>query len=115
MGYGRYLLPDGREAGYGVEAECDQPGCDFRIDRGLGWLCGDNPLGHKDDQEPGCGNYYCSEHLVERAHDCPARECMAHSDGDQTCILDIRHQPDYPHRDIEGNEFKASAKVLENP
>lgn len=27
MGYAYYLLPDGREAGYGVEAECDADDC----------------------------------------------------------------------------------------
>ncbi len=59
MGYAYYTLPDGREAGYGVEAECDAPGCQVRIDRGLGYLCGRNPDGHKDAEEPGCGNYYC--------------------------------------------------------
>lgn len=69
MGYGYYILPDGREAGYGVEAECDQPGCIAPIDRGLGYLCGDEPDGHRDPSEPGCGEYFCPDH--ESTHNCP--------------------------------------------
>lgn len=69
MGYGYYVLPDGREAGYGVEAPCDHPDCTVVIDRGLGYLCGNQPDGHRDDDEPGCGRYFCGEHDVD--HDCP--------------------------------------------
>jgi hypothetical protein len=70
MGYGYYILPDGREAGYNVEAECDAPGCTVMIDRGLGWLCGRDPDGHRDPSEPGCGLYFCGEHLGFDAHHC---------------------------------------------
>lgn len=59
MGYAYYLLPDGREAGYSVEAECDEPGCDAQIDRGLGYLCGTDPGG----SEGSCGDYFCGRHL----------------------------------------------------
>lgn len=69
MGYGSYILPDGREAGYMVDATCDKDGCETEIDRGLGYLCGRFPNGHRDDNEPGCGNYFCLEH--QDAHDCP--------------------------------------------
>ena len=69
MGYGYYVLPDGREAGYGVEAECDAAGCPARIDRGLGYLCGNFPDGHRDDSESGCGRYFCPDHTYD--HDCP--------------------------------------------
>lgn len=68
MGYSHYLLPDGREAGYGVDAECDQPDCHAEIDRGLGYLCGRNPDGWRDPSEPGCGLYFCMEHTY--SHDC---------------------------------------------
>ena len=61
MGYGSYLLPDGREAGYNVEAVCDEPGCDEVIDRGLAYLCGDDPAGL--GLTTGCGGYFCGEHL----------------------------------------------------
>jgi hypothetical protein len=98
MGYGHYLLPDGREAGYGIDAECDHPGCRVEIDRGLGWLCGELPDGHRDPAAPGCGRYYCGQHLDTLAHDCPnpigsswcdvagcdeqATDCMVGESGD---------------------------------
>jgi hypothetical protein len=63
MGYGYYVLADGREAGYSVEATCDQEGCDEQIDRGLGYLCGRTPGG----DEYGCGGYFCANHLYGRS------------------------------------------------
>lgn len=59
MGYARYTLVGGREAGYAVEATCDEQGCTAKINRGLGFLCGQTPGG----DEWGCGDYFCSEHL----------------------------------------------------
>jgi hypothetical protein len=47
------------EAGYGVEAVCEEDGCEEKIDRGLAFLCGETPGG----DEYGCGGYYCSKHL----------------------------------------------------
>lgn len=68
MGYGIYTLSDGRQAGYAVEATCDEEGCTEKIDRGMGYLCGHSPGG----DEWGCGNYYCSEHLfLTRIEDAP--------------------------------------------
>jgi hypothetical protein len=61
MSYARYVLADGREAGYGVDDVCNQDGCDKKIDRGLGCLCGDMPGG----DEYGCGGYFCGEHLYD--------------------------------------------------
>ncbi|PJK00826.1 hypothetical protein CO641_02320 [Lysobacteraceae bacterium NML91-0213] len=46
-----------RDIGYGVPAFCDQPGCDEEIDRGLGFKC--------DDEECGCGKFYCEAHLYD--------------------------------------------------
>lgn len=69
MGYAHYELPDGREAGYGVEAECDAASCTTQIDRGLGYLCGQAPDGWRDESEPGCGKYFCGEHTY--SHACP--------------------------------------------
>ena len=65
MGWAHGVI-DGREVGYGVEAECDQPGCSAQIDRGLSFRCG----GY--DFDAGCGNYYCWEHLYvgDRCHRC---------------------------------------------
>jgi hypothetical protein len=46
-----------RDIGYGVPSTCDQPGCDEKIDRGLGYVCGGDPMGG----EHGCGLYFCCE------------------------------------------------------
>lgn len=60
MGWGYGILADGREAGYNVVAKCEEPGCLERIDRGLAYLCG---MMHGQDDEEGCGHYFCSRHL----------------------------------------------------
>lgn len=61
----------GREIGYGIEATCDQRGCEANIDRGLGYCCGRM---HNGD-EGGCGRYYCGDHLygVGPRGGCPHR------------------------------------------
>jgi len=63
MGYAHYTVvrSDGKtiEAGYGVDAVCEEPGCTEEIDRGLGCLCGTTP----GDPEDGCGKYFCGKHL----------------------------------------------------
>jgi len=52
MGYGHYVLPGETEPrGYEVEATCQHPGCEEKIDKGLGCLC------------YGCGGYFCDSHL----------------------------------------------------
>ncbi|QOV99959.1 hypothetical protein RCF27_05935 [Rhodococcus pyridinivorans] len=94
MGFVYYILPDGREAGYGVEAECDDPECHRRIDRGRGYLCGHNPLGSKEDDEAGCGNYFCHRHLPD--HRCPLPECGVRCDDELPCSLVAGHHR--PHR-----------------
>lgn len=60
MGYAYYTLADGRDAGCGIAAVCDEDGCDEKIDRGLAYLCGDNPHG----SEYGCAHYFCDQHLL---------------------------------------------------
>jgi len=52
-----------RDIGYGVPAHCDHPGCTAEIDRGLGYVCGDEPYGG----EHGCGLFICVEH--QRSND----------------------------------------------
>lgn len=89
MGYSYYVLDDGREAGYGVTAECDHPGCIATIDRGLGYLCGRNPSGWNDPNEPGCGYYFCENHLI--SHDCPVPQCMHEGKGGGVCDLAKDH------------------------
>lgn len=48
-----------RDIGYGVPAYCDHPRCQAKIDRGLSYVCGDEPYGG----EKGCGLFFCGEHL----------------------------------------------------
>lgn len=57
MGYGVYER-EGRWQGYGVPAICDHEGCGESIDRGMGYMCGEE-LG----AEKGCGLFFCSDHL----------------------------------------------------
>lgn len=93
MGYAQYNLPDGREAGYAVEASCDQPGCTRTINRGLDCLCGDSPDGHRDPDEPGCGRYYCETHLYDDSHTCPNPKCPEWDpDENETCQLAQGHE-----------------------
>lgn len=100
MGYARYRLPDGRMAGYGVSAECDGEGCTNVIDRGLGYLCGNLPDGHRDPDDWGCGLYFCGQH----EHDCANPDCgLYSSDGYLFCKLGKAH--DGPHRDRCGTSF----------
>jgi hypothetical protein len=57
-----------RDVGYGVPAECDQPDCKEKIDRGLSYICGGEMYGGED----GCGLFFCLAHgggdLCERCH-----------------------------------------------
>jgi hypothetical protein len=47
-----------RDVGYGVPAMCDHPGCTTKIDRGLGYVCGNDVYGGED----GCGLFFCCDH-----------------------------------------------------
>lgn len=47
-----------RDIGYGVPAYCDHPKCSKTIDRGLAYVCGNEPYGG----DKGCGLYFCDEH-----------------------------------------------------
>lgn len=115
MGYGYYLLPDGREAGYTVEAICDADGCKTEIDRGLSYLCGENPDGWRDPDEPGCGRYYCPWHLD--VHDCPNMGCGAYpcpdceDGGAEPCALLREHAGD--HEDSDGRGFTITEESCE--
>lgn len=62
----------GRWVGYGVPAYCDHPKCDKKIDRGLAYVCGDQPQGG----EHGCGLHFCPEHLAGEHNRCP--RCRNH-------------------------------------
>lgn len=105
MGYAYYTLPDGREAGYGVSALCDVKRCKHEINRGMGYLCGEYPDGHRDPDEPGCGKYFCGDH--EFKHDCPKEECGVYpSEEEETrepCYALKGHEG--PHKDPDGLSF----------
>lgn len=49
-----------RDIGYGVPAVCDHPDCHVKIDRGIGYVCGNEPYGG----DKGCGLYFCGKHQV---------------------------------------------------
>lgn len=61
-----------RDIGYGVPAECDHPRCSVRIDRGLSYVCGNEPYGG----EKGCGLYFCSEHQFDYLQRC--KRCVTY-------------------------------------
>lgn len=68
MGYGKYQIEDGplkgRFGGYGVDDVCHREDCPERIDRGLAYLCGEDPHG---GGESGCGLFFCENHLYSVA------------------------------------------------
>lgn len=96
MGYANYEI-NGKECGYGVEAKCEEPGCTEDIDRGLSFLCGQEPGG----DEHACGGYFCAKHLFmgkgqqlcERCHDkapdlceeCDEPATVTTEDGEPLC------------------------------
>jgi hypothetical protein len=51
---------EGRPIGYAFPATCDAPGCNAKIDRGLGYACG----GMHGEDEWSCEKYFCEKHLV---------------------------------------------------
>lgn len=67
MGWGNCGLDGkGRPIGYMHEATCDHPGCNEKIDRGLGYVCGEM---HGED-EVSCEGYFCSEHRSDHVDHC---------------------------------------------
>ena len=49
-----------------MPATCDHPDCNEKIDRGLSYVCGDEPFGG----ERGCGLFFCSKHLAGSPQRC---------------------------------------------
>lgn len=52
-----------RDIGYGVPATCDHPDCNEEIDRGLAYVCGNEPRGGEDG-----GNNYWKRALPDNAN-----------------------------------------------
>ena len=55
-----------RDIGYGVPSICDHPECHEEIDRGLGYVCGNDVFGGED----GCGLFFCENHRVNLKGQC---------------------------------------------
>lgn len=87
MQWANGLIINGREVGNAVQASCDARSCSELIDRGLGYLCGDQ---HGNTTVWGCGRYFCAAHGPQtetkgeygarRGHPCPGinRMCRGH-------------------------------------
>lgn len=104
MGYAAYVLPDGTEAGYAVEAPCDASGCDTLVWRGMDALCGDHP-GENKPGDSGCGLWFCTVHQWYGDHDCDYPACgMWDEDEMQSCHLIDGHKG--AHRDMDGAAFE---------
>lgn len=50
---------NGRKIGFGVRAECDAPGCNKLVNRGVAFACGTK---HGEGKYC-CDKYFCSRHL----------------------------------------------------
>jgi hypothetical protein len=104
MGYASYALQDGREAGYSVAATCDADQCTTTINRGLDFLCGQEP-GVPDPAYPGCRNYFCEPH--QQDHECPNPTCGQYpssaEQADGPCELTAAHER--WHVDGDGTAF----------
>lgn len=88
MGYASYTVSggihDGEECGYAVDTVCDAAGCDVEIDRGLAFLCGQEPGGSEDS----CGGYFCAAHLYHV--DYSGRRCGSCADELVRRVRDAR-------------------------
>lgn len=89
MGYGYYVLDDGRKRGYAVRCKCHKRGCKEQIDRGLSYLC------------YRCTWYFCEEHLtmawLSDGNTAIEAECFA---GPSTqvchkCAKEMENDPEY--------------------
>lgn len=86
MGYSVGRNSTGRDIGYGVPAFCDSPSCKTEIDRGMDYLCGDF-----QEEEKGCGLYFCSNHTFwnEKEKTFTCMRCLSGKDA-------YREKPDHP-------------------
>jgi hypothetical protein len=58
MGWGSGIV-QGKEVGYLIEATCEHPDCDAKIDRGISYACG----GFPGEDENSCDGFFCEAHL----------------------------------------------------
>lgn len=65
MGYSVYFsAKNNRWQGYGVPAYCDHPNCQNVIDRGVGYICCDNP-----NHTASCGGFFCELHRYQLVYE----------------------------------------------
>ena len=84
-----------RWIGYGVPAYCDHPKCNKSIDRGLAYVCGNEPYGG----ERGCGLYFCEEHLGganSLCQRCYAAEAAREAGEDDAEAIAFDPKPEHP-------------------
>lgn len=88
---------NGRDVGYGVPALCDQPGCKKKIDRGLGYICGQDIGGG----EHGCGLFFCEDH--KHWYDNPTDEDDCSPLLCERCgyNFELGEDADYNHKDYK--------------
>lgn len=89
-----------RDIGYGVPAECDHPGCDAQIDRGLAYVCGQEPYG----EDAGCGLFFCENHLFFSQPNEGGHSEIEDEDEDGTFVCERCR--DWNQRDTYEGEFK---------
>lgn len=99
IGYDPYWQ---RDVGYGVPAVCDHPGCNEKINRGLGYVCGGEPYG-----EPGgCGLYFCGLHRQHRRHGKPVCQRCRYRHGPFQAKPDVREWVEHKLNDPSWAEWR---------
>ncbi len=63
MGWAYGTNDRGETVGYDVEDICNRDGCTTEIDRGLAYCCGNITSSAFGGDGPGCGMYFCAQHL----------------------------------------------------
>jgi len=74
MGYQCYEH-NGRDQGYGVPCQCDHPGCNEKIHRGVSYACGGDPMEN-------CGLFFCGKHRANYPDDESNGVCERCADPD---------------------------------
>jgi hypothetical protein len=107
-----------RDIGYGVPAYCDHPKCKRVIDRGLSYVCGNEPYGG----ERGCGLYFCGDHQqdgYQRCERCAKRSKKgpfdARPDHPRWMKHKLKHASWQKWRDENPKEVEAIKAALKSP
>jgi hypothetical protein len=95
-----------RDIGYGVPSICDHPGCTEEINRGLGYVCGEEPYGG----EKGCGLFFCERH---RGYRCKHKNLTPTPDTSEWIAWKLTHESWQRWRDENPNEVALLRAVRE--